>query len=160
MEFVRQSETKDLPRIVSIQNPYNLFNRHFEANLGEVAIKEDVGLLAYSPLAMGILSGKYLGGAKPEGARLTLFERFTRYSHPVIEEATQSYVDLAAEHGLDPSQMAIAFVNQQPFVTSNIIGATKMDQLATDIASANITLSEEVLKGIDAIHQRHANPAS
>ena len=84
LDFVRQSETKGLPRIASIQNPYNFFNRHFEATLGEIAIKEDIGLLAYSPLAMGILSGKYLGGAKPEGSHLSLFDRFTRYEHPVL----------------------------------------------------------------------------
>ncbi|TDI59625.1 MAG: NADP(H)-dependent aldo-keto reductase [Alphaproteobacteria bacterium] len=160
LDFVRQSEAKDLPRIASIQNPYNFFNRHFESNLGETAIKEDIGLLAYSPLAMGILSGKYLNGAKPKGSRLALFDRFNRYEHPAVEEGAQAYVDLAAEHGLDPSQMALAFVIAQPFVTSNIIGATKMDQLQIDIGSADVTLSEEVLKGIDAIHQRHANPAN
>ena len=128
--------------------------------MGEMSIKEDIGLLAYSPLAMGILSGKYLNGAKPEGSRLTLFDRFTRYEHPAIEPATEAYVALAAEHGLDPSHMALAFVTGQPFVTSNIIGATTMEQLKIDIASANVTLSDDVLKGIDEIHQRNVSPAN
>jgi aryl-alcohol dehydrogenase-like predicted oxidoreductase len=160
MEYLRKSETRDLPRIASIQNAYNLLNRHYEIGLAEISMREEVGLLAYSPLAMGILSGKYLGGAKPEGARLTLFDRFTRYDHPAVDGLTRRYVELAKQHGLDPGQMALAYVTRQPFVTSNIIGATSMEQLKTDIDSINLELSDEVIDGISEIHQSHANPAS
>ena len=159
LDFVRAAESEGLPRIVSIQNPYNFLNRQFEVGLSEIAIREDIGLLAYSPLAMGILSGKYLGGARPEGSRLALFDRFTRYNHPSVETSTQRYVDLAARHGLDPSQMALAFVTAQDFVTSNIIGATTMEQLKIDIGSKDVSLSEDVINGIDDIHNAHANPA-
>ncbi|WP_374466832.1 NADP(H)-dependent aldo-keto reductase [Ferrovibrio sp.] len=148
------------PRIVSIQNPYSLLNRWYESSLSEVTKQEDVGLLAYSPLAMGVLAGKYLGGAKPAGARLTLFTRFTRYSNPQVERATQRYVALAQQHGLDPAQMALAFVNSRPFVTSNIIGATTMAQLKTDIDSINVKLTQEVLDGIEAIHRDQPNPSA
>ncbi len=145
--------------MVSIQNPYNLLNRSFEIGLAEVAIREDCGLLAYSPLAFGILSGKYLGGARPKGARLTLFSEFKRYLNPRAEAATQAYVDLARGHGLDPARMALAYINAQRFVTSNIIGATSMEQLRSDIASIDVELSDEVLEGIEAIHNANPNPA-
>lgn len=153
-------ENKARPRLVSIQNPYNLLNRWYESSLSEVTQYEEVGLLAYSPLAMGVLSGKYLGGAKPAGARLTLFSRFTRYSNPQCDRAAERYVSLARQHGLDPSQMALAFVNRQPFVTSNIIGATSLDQLKADIDSVNVKLSQEVLDGIEAIHRDQPNPSA
>ncbi|MEN3951960.1 NADP(H)-dependent aldo-keto reductase [Iodidimonas sp. SYSU 1G8] len=159
LDYVRQSETKGLPRIATIQNPYNFLNRLFEIALAEISHREEIGLLAYSPLAMGILSGKYLGGAKPEGARRTLFDRFTRYDPPAIDGLAARYVKLARDHGLDPSQMALAFVTSRPFVASNLIGATSMEQLKTDIASKDVTLSEDVLKGIEEIHNSHANPA-
>ncbi|MFN4312355.1 MAG: NADP(H)-dependent aldo-keto reductase [Ferrovibrio sp.] len=149
-----------LPRIASIQNPYSLLNRWYESSLSEVAKLEDVGLLAYSPLAMGVLAGKYLGGAKPAGARLTLFTRFTRYSSPQAERATERYVALAQRHGLDPAQMALAFVNSRPFVTSNIIGATSLAQLKADIDSIDVKLTQEVLDGIDAIHRDQPNPSA
>lgn len=149
-----------LPRIVSIQNPYSLLNRWYESSLSEVTHIEDVGLLAYSPLAMGVLSGKYLGGAKPPGARLTLFTRFTRYSNPQVERATERYVALARQHGLDPSQMALAFVNSRPFVSSNIIGATSLEQLKADIDSIDVKLSKEVMDGIEAIHRDQPNPSA
>lgn len=148
------------PRIVSIQNPYSLLNRWYEASLSEVTRQEDVGLLAYSPLAMGVLAGKYLGGAKPAGARLTLFTRFTRYSNPQVERATERYVALAQRHGLDPAQMALAFVNSRPFVTSNIIGATSLAQLKADIDSIDVKLTQEVLDGIEAIHRDQPNPSA
>lgn len=149
-----------LPRIATIQNPYNLLNRWYEASLSEVAQREAVGLLAYSPLAMGVLAGKYLGGARPAGARLSLFTRFTRYSNPQVERATERYVALARQHGLDPAQMALAFVNAQPFLTANIIGATSLAQLKADIDSINIKLPQEVLDGIAAIHRDQPNPAA
>jgi len=115
--------------------------------------------LAYSPLAFGVLSGKYIGGKRPEGARLSLFPYFSRYVGPLVELATRRYVELARTHGLDPAQMALAFVNDRPFMTSNIIGATTMEQLKSNIASADITLSAEVLEGIEAIHIDVPNPA-
>ncbi len=159
MEFLRLSEKYNLPRIVSIQNPYNLLNRSFEIGLSEVSHKEDCGLLAYSPLGFGVLSGKYLGAQKPEKARITLFERFSRYTNPQAIQATQAYVDLAKTHGLKPNQMALAYVNSRPFLTSTIIGATNMEQLHSNLASIEIELTAEILEGIDAIHQKHPNPA-
>ena len=121
MSYVHAAEAKGLPRVQSIQNSYNLLNRTFETALGEVALREKVGLLAYSPLAQGYLTGKYLNGAKPVGARSTLFNRGQRYEKPGSEEAIKAYVALAKEAGLDPAQMALAFVNSRSFVTSNII---------------------------------------
>ncbi len=159
MTFLREAEKQGLPRVVSIQNPYSLLNRSFEVGLAEIAHREDVGLLAYSPLGFGTLSGKYLDDAKPAGARLTLFERFQRYTKPLAAQATQAYVELAREHALDPAQMALAYVNSRPFLTSNIIGATTMAQLESNIASIDLELDEAVLDGIDAIHNRLPNPA-
>jgi len=127
--------------------------------LAEVAIREQCGLLAYSPLAFGMLSGKYEGGARPAGARISLFSRFARYTNPQSEAACSRYVALAREHGLDPAQMALAFVTAQPFVTSNIIGATSLTQLDSNLASAELKLSEEVLAAIEAIHKAQPNPA-
>jgi aryl-alcohol dehydrogenase-like predicted oxidoreductase len=144
---------------VSIQNPYNLLNRSFEIGLAEIAIREQCGLLAYSPLAFGFLSGKYEGGARPPKGRLSLYSRFSRYFNAQSEAACSRYVALAREHGLDPAQMALAFVTQQPFVTSNIIGATTLEQLDSNIASFDLKLSDEVLAGIEAIHKDHPNPA-
>jgi len=159
MEFLRLAEQCGLPRVVSIQNPYSLLNRSFEIGLAEVAHREDCGLLAYSPLGFGVLSGKYLNGQRPADGRITLFERFSRYSNPQVEAATQAYVDLAHRHGLDPAQMALAYVTSRPFLTSNIIGATTQAQLHSNLASVELKLDEEVLMGIEAIHQQHPNPA-
>lgn len=159
MKFLQLAESRGWPRAVSIQNPYNLLNRSFEVGLAEVAIREQCGLLAYSPLAFGMLSGKYEGGARPAGARISLFSRFARYTNPQAEAACSRYVALAREHGLDPAQMALAFVTAQPFVTSNIIGATSLEQLDSNLASAELKLSEEVLAGIEAIHKEQPNPA-
>ncbi|MBM3521315.1 MAG: NADP(H)-dependent aldo-keto reductase [Alphaproteobacteria bacterium] len=146
------------PRVQSIQNPYNLLNRIFEIGLAEIAIRERCGLLAYSPLAMGVLSGKYLDGAKPAGARLTLFQRFQRHNKPRQEPATRAYVQLAREAGLDPVQMALAFVNTRDFVTSNIIGATTLEQLDTNARSIDVRLPADVLSRIEAIHAQNPNP--
>jgi aryl-alcohol dehydrogenase-like predicted oxidoreductase len=159
MRFLELAETRQLPRIVSIQNPYNLLNRSFEIGLAEIAHREECGLLAYSPLGFGVLSGKYLNQARPAGARLTLFQRFDRYSNPQAEQATRSYVELARAHGLDPAQMALAWVTERPFVTSNIIGATNAQQLESNLASIDISLPEAVTAGIEAIHQQQPNPA-
>jgi len=158
MRFLTLAEHRGLPRVASIQNAYNLVNRTFEQGLAEVALREDCGLLPYSPLGGGTLSGKYLGGAKPAGARMTLFSRFTRYDRPEGVEAIGRYVALARAHGLDPAQMALAFVHRQPFVTSTIIGATSLAQLKTDLAGFDLTLSDEVLSGIEAIHRAIPNP--
>jgi len=157
--YLHLGATRNLPRIRCIQNPYNLLNRTFEVGLAEFSHREGVGLLAYSPLAFGVLSGKYLQGQQPAGARLTLFERFSRYSNPEAERATADYVALARRHGLDPAQMALAFVTTRPFVTSNIIGATTREQLASDLASVHLQLSDGLLDEIEAIHQRQPSPA-
>lgn len=157
-EYLRLSRAHGLPRVASIQNPYSLLNRSFEVGLAEFAHREQVGLLAYSPLAFGMLSGKYLDGAQPVGARLTLFSRFQRYNKPQGMAATAEYVALARRHGLDPAQMALAFINARPFVTANIIGATTLEQLAANIASVDLQLDALVLEGIEAIHQRYTIP--
>jgi len=157
-EYLRLADTQDLPRIHSIQNPYSLLNRTFEVGLAEFSHREQVGLLAYSPLAFGTLSGKYLNNAQPARARLTLYERFQRYSGDLAERTVSRYVHLAREHGIDPAQMALAWVNSRPFLTSNIIGATTMDQLKTNIASAAIKLPRQVRQQIEEIHASQPNP--
>ncbi|MFZ5722336.1 MAG: NADP(H)-dependent aldo-keto reductase [Pseudomonadota bacterium] len=159
MRYLVDAETRGTPRVASIQNPYNLLNRSFEVGLAEIAHRERIGLLAYSPLAFGVLSGKYLGGARPEGARITLFKRFSRYTNPQAEIATAKYVELAKQHGLDPVQMALQYVTTRPFVTANIIGATSLAQLKTNIDSAQVKLSDDVLAGIEAIHTQQPNPS-
>jgi aryl-alcohol dehydrogenase-like predicted oxidoreductase len=159
MEFLRLAEKLNLPRIVSIQNPYSLLNRTFEVGLAEVAHREGPGLLAYSPLGFGVLSGKYLQGATPDGARLTRFPHYDRYSNPQAEAATGAYADLAREHGMEPAQMALAFCHSRPFLTSTIIGATTMEQLRSNIDSIGLKLPDEVLEAIETIHIRHPNPS-
>lgn len=159
MRFLQLAEQHRGPRIVSVQNPYSLLNRSYEVGLAEISIREQCGLLAYSPLGFGVLSGKYLNDAHPTGARLTLFPDYTRYSAPAAEAATGRYVQLARDHGLDPAQMALAYVNSRPFLTSTIVGATNMAQLQNNIASATLTLSTEVIAGIQAIHNDHPNPS-
>ena len=159
MACLTLSETNGPPRMVSIQNAYNLLNRNFEIGLAEIALREHMGLLAYSPLAAGVLTGKYLDGARPPGARITLFgQRYPRYFTPPAEPATREYVALARAHALDPAQMAIAFVYSRPFVTSAIIGATSTAQLAADLDAADLALSEEVLAGIEDVQRRFPNP--
>ncbi|HEY8380804.1 MAG TPA: aldo/keto reductase [Microvirga sp.] len=158
MTFLKHAESGGLPRVQSVQNAYNLLNRTYETALAEVSLREQVSLLAYSPLGQGFLTGKYLNGARPAGARTTLFERGQRYQTPGAEPAIAAYVELAREFGFDPAQMALAYVNSRPFVTSNIIGATSMDQLKTNVASLDVTISPELEKRIDAIHLVHTNP--
>jgi len=159
MQFLHYAGLAGLPRIVSVQNPYSLLNRSYEVGLAEVSWREQVGLLSYSPLGFGVLSGKYLNGARPEGARITLYPDYTRYSNPAAVAATESYVKLAHAHELDPAQMALAYVNSRPFLTSTIISATNMEQLRSNIASINLTLSAEALSAIEEIHNTHANPS-
>ena len=158
MTFLRHSEARGLPRVQSVQNAYNLVNRTYETALAEVSMREDVSLLAYSPLGQGYLTGKYLDGARPPGARTTLFQRGQRYETPGAEPAIRQYVALAREFGLDPAQMAIAFVNSRPFLTSTIIGATSMEHLKTNIGALDVTITPELEERIDAIHLQNANP--
>lgn len=158
MRYLMLAEAGLGPRIVSIQNPYNLLNRSFEAGLAEVACREDCGLLAYAPAAAGALSGKYLDGARPDGARMTLFPTNKRYFTENAQMAVAAYVKLAREHGLDPVQMATAYVLSRPFTTSAIVGATSIAQLENQIDAAGVTLTQEVLDGIEAIHRLYTYP--
>jgi aryl-alcohol dehydrogenase-like predicted oxidoreductase len=158
MTFLKHADAKGSARVQSVQNAYNLLNRTYEVALAEVSMQENVSLLAYSPLAQGYLTGKYLDGARPAGARTTLFGRGQRYENPTAEAAIRKYLALAREVGLDPAQMALAFVNSRAFVTSNIIGATSLEQLKTDIASVDVTITPELEKRINAIHVEHCNP--
>jgi aryl-alcohol dehydrogenase-like predicted oxidoreductase len=158
MKFIEAAQYHGLPRVVSIQNPYSLLNRVFEIGHAEVAHRESVGLLAYSPLAFGVLSGKYLNGNKPAGSRMTLFSHFDRYSNAQAMEATASYQHIADEYRISLTQMALAYVNTRSFLTSNIIGATSITQLQEDINSLDIKLEKKCLQKIEAIHQRNSNP--
>ena len=158
MEYLRLARENGWPRAVSIQNPYNLLNRSFEVGMAEVAHREQVGLLAYSPLAFGMLSGKYLGETWPEKGRLTLYERFSRYTSDRAMAATRAYAELARAHGLSTTELALAYVNSRSFVTSNIIGATTMAQLKENIGSAAITLAPDVLEAIEALHVEFTYP--
>ena len=158
-EYLRVAEAKGYPRIASIQNPYSLLNRSYEVSMAEFSHRGKVGLLAYSPLGFGVLSGKYLNDQKPDKARLTLFTMFTRYTNENSVKATAAYVNLAKESGLDPAQLALAYVNSRPFVDSNIIGATTMEQLKSNIASINLTPNKQVLQAIETIHTQYPNPS-
>ena len=159
MEFVRLSRELGLPRVVSIQNAYSLVNRSYESGLAEIAYREHLSLLAYSPLAFGHLSGKYLADPAAQG-RITLFEGFgQRYSKPNLVPAVQAYADLARAHGLKTAQLALAFVYSRWFVGSTIIGATTMAQLEDNLAAWDLSLDESVLEAIDALHLRYTNPA-
>ena len=159
MKFLQIAEKLGLEKVVSVQNPYNLLNRTYEVGLAEIARYEGVGLLAYSPLAFGYLTGKYRHGARPVDARITLFSRFSRYTNPESDWATEQYALLAEKHGLSLTQLALAFIKQQFFVTSTIIGATNLEQLKQNIDAFDIDLSQEILVEIDEIHQQQPNPA-
>lgn len=160
MRFLEESKVhQNLPRMLTIQNPYNLLNRLFEVGLSEISMREKIGLLAYSPLGFGVLSGKYLTEIPPRKARVTLFPNYKRYSGETAVQATEQYAQLAKEHGLSMAQMALAFVNTRPFLTSNIIGATSMEQLKENIDSIDVDLSDEILEGIEGIHNAIPNPA-
>ena len=159
LKFLQLAEKHGLEKIVSVQNPYSLLNRTYEIGLSEIAHYEGVGLLAYSPLAFGYLTGKFRHGARPANARVTLFSRFSRYSNAESEWATEQYAQLAEQHGLTLTQLALAFIKQQFFVTSTIIGATNLDQLKENIDAFDVNLSEDILKGIEDIHRQQPNPA-
>jgi len=158
MRFLAESDARSLPRVQSIQNAYNLVNRTFETGLEEVAMREQVGLLAYSPLAQGYLTGKYRGGALPEGSRKALFDRLQRYERPEGLSAIESYLALAEKTELDPTQMAIKFCDTRPFTTSTIIGATTMDQLRTCIDAFDLTWTDELQSEINRIHAAQPSP--
>lgn len=159
MRFLEEAKNNpELPRVLTVQNPYSLLNRSYEVGLAEVSMRSKVGLLAYSPLAFGVLSGKYIVG-NPENGRVNLFPQLSRYNSIQSRVATAKYFELAQKHGLRLAQMALAYINIQPFLTSNIIGATTVVQLKENIGSIDVELSEEVLKGIQEIHLQHPNPA-
>ena len=157
-KWLQLAEQNNLPRMASIQNEYSVLCRHFEPDLSEIAIHEDCGLLAWSPLARGMISGKYLNGAKPEGARLTIETRPEHRIHPNTDAAIVKYIELAKNYDLDVTQMALAFVNARPFVTSTLIGATKMSQLKSNIASIDVKLSAEVREEIEKIRRDYPMP--
>ena len=159
MSFLNTAIELNLPKIVSVQNPYSLLNRSYEVGLAEISYREGCGLLAYSPLGFGVLSGKYLNLTQPDNARITLWPDYSRYTNPQATQATEKYVALAHEHELDPAQMALAYVNTRPFLTSSIIGATNMAQLKSNIESINLQLSDEVIESIENIHTEFPNPS-
>lgn len=159
MRYLQLAEKHNLPRIITIQNPYSLLNRSFEVGLSEITQHEGVALLAYSCLAFGTLTGKYLNGAQPAKARNTLFSRFTRYSGEQTQNAIAAYVNIARQHNLDPAQMALAFVYRQPFVTSILLGATTLEQLKRNIGCQYLELNEDVIKALDAINDKYTYPA-
>jgi aryl-alcohol dehydrogenase-like predicted oxidoreductase len=159
MQFLHLAEKHGLPRVVSVQNAYSLLNRTWEAGLAEIGFRENVGLLAYSPLAFGLLSGKYLADAQATG-RLTLFQGFAqRYSKVNVQPAVAAYAELARANGMTPVELALGFVASRPFVASTIIGATTLEQLAEDIAGCRAPLSDEVVQQVEALHLRYTNPA-
>jgi aryl-alcohol dehydrogenase-like predicted oxidoreductase len=160
MRYLEESKTHNLPRMITIQNAYSLLNRTFEGDLAEISMRENIGLLAYSPMAFGVLSGKYIKGTATEHARLKLFPNLSRYNSSQCTEATNRYLKIAENNNMTLAQMALAFVTQQPFVTSNIIGATTLEQLEENIESIHITLNDEVLKAIDDVHAEIPNPAT
>jgi aryl-alcohol dehydrogenase-like predicted oxidoreductase len=159
MRYLEESKAHSLPRMRTVQNAYSLLNRVFEGDMAEVAMRENVKLLAYSPMAFGVLSGKYIKGTAAENSRLKLFPRFARYSSEQATQATKEYLTLAEENNMSLAQMALAFVTQQPFVLSTIIGATTLEQLQENIESIHIELSKDLLAKINAIHARIPNPA-
>jgi len=160
MKYLELAEERGWPRMASIQNPYSLLNRSFEVGLAEISHRESVGLLAYSPLAFGMLTGKYRNGKQPEGARLTLFgEQLRRYSKPLAVVAADKYCRLAEHHHLSPAQMSLAWVNSRFFTTSTIIGATNMEQLKENIDSLNVVLPEDLIREIEEIHKENPNPS-
>ncbi|HJS00961.1 MAG TPA: aldo/keto reductase, partial [Flavobacterium sp.] len=159
MRFLEESKYNNLPKIKTVQNPYSLLNRQFELGSAEVCMRENVGLFAYSPMAFGVLSGKFLTGESHPNARIKLFPQFSRYNSEQCTEATKMYSEIAKKHGLSLAQMALAFVNQQSFVTSNIIGATTLEQLKENIGSIDVHLSDEIINEIYAVHAIIPDPA-
>ncbi|MFV9549772.1 aldo/keto reductase [Algibacter sp. PT7-4] len=160
MRYLEESKNHNLPRMSTIQNAYSMLTRSFEGDLAEVSLRENIGLLAYSPMAFGVLSGKYIKGLAEDNSRLKLFPRFARYSSDKATQATKEYLKIAEDNNMSLAQMSLAFVNQRPFVTSTIVGATKLEQLKENIASIDITLNDAVLQQINNVHESMPNPAS
>lgn len=160
MRYLEEAKNHNLPRVATIQNAYSMLTRTFETDLAEVSLRENVGLLAYSPMAFGVLSGKYIKNTAADNARLKLFPRFARYSGNKTTEAAKRYLKIAEDNNLTLAQMSLAFVTQQPFVTSNIIGATNLEQLKENIDSVNVDLSDEILTQIKEVHEEIPNPAT
>jgi len=159
MRYLEESKQKGLPRMITIQNSYSLIHRLFEIGMSEVCLKENIGLIPYSPMAFGVLSGKYLNGM-PKDSRVALYPTYNRYSSPEATIAVRKYFAIAEKYNLSLAQMSLAFVNQLPFVTSNIIGASKISQLKENIDSVNIELSQEIIDEINAVHGLMPNPAA
>mgnify|MGYP003624182508 CR=1 FL=1 len=159
MRYIEESKTHNLPRMATIQNAYSLINRVFEGDMAEVSIREHIGLLAYSPMAFGVLSGKYIKGTAGDYSRLKLYPRFARYSSAQSTTATKHYLKIAEDNNMSLAQMSLAFVTQQPFVASTIIGATNLKQLKENIDSIKINLSQEVIAQINVVHSVIPNPA-
>jgi len=159
MTYLKHSAALGKPRCMSVQNPYSLLNRTYEVGMAEMSIREKCGLLAYSPMAFGLLSGKYHKGPKPTKGRMVEFPNMARYSSENCYEATSRYLEIAKNHGMTLAEMSLAFVNDRPFTTSNIIGATSVEQLKENIGSAEITLSKEILKEIEKVQEKIPNPA-
>ena len=158
-KYIELAKNKNLPRMMSVQNPYNLVNRTYEIGMSEISIREKCGLLVYYPLATGALSGKYRKGQMPKNSRQALFKGWERHLNPLAMKAYEEYYKLAKEYDMTMAQLAQAFVNTRPFVTSNIIGATTMDQLKENIDSVNIELSHEIIEKINMIHNNNPNPS-
>ncbi len=159
MRYLEESKSHNLPRPITIQNAYSLLNRVYEGDMAEISMREQIGLLAYSPMAFGVLSGKYIKGTAANNARLKLFPRFSRYSGNKATEATKQYMQIAEDNNMTLAQMSLAFVTDRPFITSNIIGATSLEQLEENIDSIHIQLSPEILSAINAVHAENPNPA-
>ncbi len=160
-EYLRLAREKGMTRISTIQNQYSLINRTFEIGLSEFSLREDVGLLAYSSLSMGVLTGKYLNGQKPEGARFTIFERnVERYNPPHAQEAIAKYVEIAKQAGIEPSVLALAYVRQKQFTTSVIVGATSVEQLAEDMKARDLDLSSDILADIEKVYKQFPDPTA
>ncbi|MAZ79751.1 MAG: NADP(H)-dependent aldo-keto reductase [Gammaproteobacteria bacterium] len=158
MKFLEISKKKSYSKIVSVQNPYSLLNRSYEINMAEIAEMENIKLLAYSPLGFGVLTGKYINN-KPKNSRLSIWNRFDRYSNKNAKESTLKYVEIAKKYNITPTQLALSFVNHQPFVVSNIIGATTLSQLDENIKSIDLILDDEILHEIESVHLSQPNPA-
>lgn len=159
MRFLEEAKQNGLPRIQSVQNSYSLLNRTFEIGLAECSLRENVPLLAYSPLAFGRLTGKFRNGQQPAEARLTLFPNFARYNSPEAIAATEAYAEIASGHGLTLTELSLAFIRQQPFVGSTILGATSLAQLEENIKTLSVNLDATVLREIEAVQKRFPNPA-
>ena len=158
-KYIELSKNKNLPRMMSVQNPYNLVNRTYEIGMSEISLREKCGLLVYYPLAAGGLSGKYRNDQMPKNSRMTLFKGWERHLNPLAMKAYDEYYKLAKDNNMTMVQLAQSFVNSRPFVTSNIIGATTMEQLKENIDSIDVELTDEIMKKINLIHNNNPNPS-